>query len=472
MALLLAAALALRLYGLGNGLWYDEILTNVTYTRMPYAEIITTYESENQHFLYTLMAHASAQVFGDTPAALRLPAVLFGVGSLWALYLLGRQVAGQREAFLATALLTFTYSHVWFSQNARGYSGLLFWSLLSSWLLLRALAEGQARLWLFYAVAAALGMYTHFTMIFVIAGQALWALLRLVRPRAGEKPAWAAAAAGLVGAGLLTALLYGPVLPQLLGGMGREVSEVEAWKNPLWTLLELVQGMQLGFGSGFVAVGALVVGGAGLLSFARSKPVVVFLLVVPAVVGAAVVIVMGHHLWPRFFFFAFGFAALVAVRGTSLVGQWLGRFVSRPRLSSEVWGTLVCLALIAASATSLRWVYLPKQDYEGAMAYVDANSQPGDHIVTAGLAGFVYSRYYLRDWSEVETGAALAAQRAQAPRTWLLYTFPPVLEAVSPDVMAAVRTDCQSSKEFWGTVGSGNIYVCLFAGSAQTGAGR
>ena len=78
-------------------------------------------------------------IFGDGPAALRLPAVLFGVASIAALYLFARRVTTVREALVAAALMTVSYHHIWFSQNARGYSALLFWTLVSSWLFARAL---------------------------------------------------------------------------------------------------------------------------------------------------------------------------------------------------------------------------------------------------------------------------------------------------------------------------------------------
>jgi uncharacterized membrane protein len=59
-------------------------------------------------------------LFGDSGAALRLPAALFGVASLGAVYALGREVVGRREGLLAALALAFSYQHVWFSQNARG----------------------------------------------------------------------------------------------------------------------------------------------------------------------------------------------------------------------------------------------------------------------------------------------------------------------------------------------------------------
>ena len=158
---MLLVALALRLYGLNSGLWYDEILTSINYARMPFGEIIATYDSQNQHFFFSLLSRASTLIFGESAWALRLPAVVFGVASIWALYLLGREVGSETEALLSAALLTFSYHHVWFSQNARGYTGLLFWAILSSWYFLRGLREGRSRLWVLYAGAAALGIYTH-----------------------------------------------------------------------------------------------------------------------------------------------------------------------------------------------------------------------------------------------------------------------------------------------------------------------
>src|SRR5512133_3189775 len=78
---LLGCAFALRMYKLDAGLWYDAVLTYVGYARMPFGEILTTYNNENQHFVFTLLAHACFVVFGEGAWALRLPAALFGVAS-------------------------------------------------------------------------------------------------------------------------------------------------------------------------------------------------------------------------------------------------------------------------------------------------------------------------------------------------------------------------------------------------------
>jgi mannosyltransferase len=115
LAGILATALGLRLHRLGEGLWYDEINVRVLYMGMSFGEILTTYQSESQHFPFTLLARACFALFGEGPASLRLPAALFGAGSVAALYLLARQVTSPREALLSAGLLTVSYHHVWFS---------------------------------------------------------------------------------------------------------------------------------------------------------------------------------------------------------------------------------------------------------------------------------------------------------------------------------------------------------------------
>src|SRR6185436_4222115 len=126
MAGLSVLAFALRLPGLNSCMWLDEILTMVRFARPPAWQILTTFPDQNQHMLYSLLAHGSISLFGDQVWALRLPSVFFGVASIWALFLLGRKLIGEKQALAASALMTVSYHHIWFSENARGYMGLLF----------------------------------------------------------------------------------------------------------------------------------------------------------------------------------------------------------------------------------------------------------------------------------------------------------------------------------------------------------
>ncbi len=460
LTVILFLGFALRLYALNSGLWYDEILTYIKYATKPFGEIVSTYDSQNQHPFYSLLAHASFSIFGESAWALRLPAVLFGIGSIWVLYLFGREVSDTREAILATALLAFSYHHIWFSQNARGYTGLLFWTLLASWLFLRGLRETRPALWLLYASSAALGVYTHMTMLFVVIGHFLIYLMTLYTRRKAIWPSrWNGLVLGFSLAAFLTFQLHALVLPQIFDGTLTKVSSVTAWKNPLWTLIEVAKGMQMNFASNIAAFAALLVFGAGALSYTRTRPVILQLLLIPALLCAAMVIAMEHHLWPRLFFFTMGFGVLVIVRGTTFFGEMVARLLRLKHPQSVTIGTVMCASLILLSAISIPFVYGPKQDYLGALTFITERKNPDDTVVTVGLATFPYKSFYRVEWEAAESSEAVKTIRSRAKRTWLVYTFPIHLRSVYPKIVNGIRSHFQLVKIFPGTVRGGDIYV-------------
>lgn len=70
--------------------------------------------------------------FGESGWALRLPAALFGIASVVMVYVLAARYLSRVEAWVATAVIATSYHHVWFSQNARGYTLIGFLTLLST----------------------------------------------------------------------------------------------------------------------------------------------------------------------------------------------------------------------------------------------------------------------------------------------------------------------------------------------------
>lgn len=462
---LLGVGALLRIINLNSGLWYDEVTTLLEFVRPPVGQIITSFSTDNQHALYSLLAHYSIGIFGESPWALRLPAVLFGLGSLWALYGLGRVIAGRREAILATALLTVSYHHIWFSQNARGYTGLLFWTLLGTWLLIVGLQSGRRRHWLGYVLAMTLAIYTHLAAVFVVLSHAIvygWLLARSENRTAhgGWRPLWAFA---LVGS--LSFQLYALALPQAIGSVVDDGTTVPSdWTNPLWTLAETLRGLQVGFAGVGALIAAALLFGSGLLSYLRENRTVVALLILPGLLGAIAIVLLQHNFWPRFFFYALGFAVLIAVRGAMVFGKIAAQIIApeadRAPLARGIGTALACM-LVLLSASSLGFNYrYPKQDYLGALAYLEEWRQPGEPVVTVGLASVPYRRYYAPELEQVTTLEQLEAVRARGRATWLLYTFPIYMKAHYPDILAAIKNDFIVMEKFPGTVGDGTIYVC------------
>jgi mannosyltransferase len=465
---ILLTALLLRLYNLNFGMWFDEILTYVYYMDRSLGEIITTYSDQNNHLLYNILARISFFMFGASVWSLRLPAVLFGVASIWAIYVLSCDLGYRREGLLSAGLLTFSYHHVWFSQNARGYTGLLFWTIFSSWLLLRALREGKLQLWMLYATSVALGAYTHITMVVVVIGQFVVYLITVFRRSQNSRPEWwIGGVVGFVLAGIITFQLYAFLLPQILNWRSSTLPPwqgrvmVAAWRDPVWMLLELIGGMNITFGSIILVIVAIFVFGVGIRDFLRKEPSVVWLLFVPVLIGLTVIMVIGSTLFPRFFFFALGFGVLIVIRGTVLAGEVIGRFLCLDFAKRYSLGIFLCVGLISVSAISVPLAYAPKQDYEGALQFVEGKKQPGDVVVTFGLTALPYESFYKVDWKEIRALEDLKMVRSLAKRTWLVYTMPTLVESASPEIMNSIRRDFSLVKEFPGTLNGGSIFVCL-----------
>ncbi len=458
------SGLLLRLPRLGEGLWFDEIQTLVEYVRLPLARIVTTFDSQNQHLLYTVAAHASVAWFGESAWALRLPAVLFGVASLWAVWRFGRLVADRREALLAAAFLAASYHHVWFSQNARGYTGLLLWSLLGSLAFLRLLAGRyrDARGWVAgYAGAMALAVYTHATAALVLAAHAV--VLAGLLARAGSEARWSggggrAPLVAIVLAGSLSLLLYAPVVPQLLETLLAPPSggATIAWQSPLWLAGEALGGLAHGLpgGWGAVGVGGLVVA-AGVASYARQSGTVLTVMLLPPLATLAAIVALGHNLWPRFFFFAAGFGALIAVRGICTLARALW-----PRRGPLFASVTVGLGVLASGLTVPR-AWGPKQDYEGAARFLQAALGPADAAVVVDLTDYPYRRYYGGPWIAVAGAGELEALERTHLHTWLVYTFPVRLAAVHPDIWARLAERYERVAVFPGTVGGGDIVIMV-----------
>ena len=454
---ILLAALAVRLVDLGSGLWLDEITTVVEYVRRPFVAIVTDYASDNNHLLYSVLVRATMSVFGESAFTLRLPAAVMGVASIWAAYAFTVRVGSRQEGLLVAAFLALSFHHVWFSQNGRGYTGLMLFTILSSSAFLDLVGEEDekaARRAAFrYGILAALGAYMHLTGVFPMAAQGLVGLALLFRKRV-RHARWVVV--GLLSAGVITFALYAPVLPQLLGSLlGEKVSGPQSeWQGIGWFVAELLGGLARGLPGGWIALaGGAALGLFGVVGVLRRTPAAAMLMILPGVLGLVVLLATGRNLWPRFFFFVGGFAVLIAVRG---VGDAL-RVVLGPR--AERVAVLVLGFAAVGSGILVPRAWGPKQDYRAAVEYIGGPSAPDEIVVVTGLATAPYHQYYGVSWPVVETLADLRAVEADYPKVRVVLTFPIQIEAAQPELHAHLEERYDEAAAFPGTVGSGEVFV-------------
>lgn len=465
LALIVVLGAALRVHFLDSALWYDEMVTLVESVRMPLQTLLTQFPSNNNHVLYSVLGRVSIVAFDEQPWSLRLPAVVFGIASLPMLYLLGARVAGRFEALWATLLLAVSYHHVWFSQNARGYTILLFCALLTTHLLLQGLRDGRRSAYVAYGVVAALSAYTHLTMVLFAVGQAVVVAVTIVarEGRTFRVEHWGSPALGFALAALCTVALYAPMLVDVHAFFAREPTGA-AVATAGWAIGEMLRGLGIGYATG----GAIVVGGAlfvaGCASYYRGNRLALALFIVPAGVLFAATVLLQRPTFPRFFFFLAGFALLILVRGIVVSGQWVAERLGTDqgaRRGVRVLPVALLAGMTLVSALSLPAVYrYPKQDYGRALEYVEAAAGARDAIVVAGGgAAIPYRDFYNRPWPRLGDAAQLADVRKTHDSVWLVYTFRRYIEALEPELLRAIVADCEVARTFPGTVAGGEVVI-------------
>lgn len=478
LAVVVLVAAGLRLYRIGADLWLDEITPILFYGHMSPLEVIASYSRSNNHLLNTLLVQLSTWLFGEGEWAVRLPAVLFGIGTIPVLYWIAR-LGLTRWASLASALLLATsYHHVFFSQNARGYASYLFFSLLATGLLIRALQQDRPRLWAVYVLATVLNFASLLISGFVFAAHLLVGLIALlVLRRRGRSPApMARRLTGVFAlAGFMGFQLYALVLPDIYSVIQKTYTSPSTGFTPFSSefLGELARGISAGFGTGLLlgALPFLLMAGYGFWSLLHRQWALAAALGLALALGAALLIGRGLTFSPRFFILALPLAILSAVQGVYTGVEWLSRSLKweRTDFAGARLATPLVVLIAAASGVSLqRYFEVPKQPYRASLQYVEAARQPDGAVIVLHLAEKGY-RYYGRkaniqegkDYFFVRTEEALeevlASQRSR--NIYVVTTFPRALRMALPELNDRLQAEWELSRDFSATVGDGGIQV-------------
>ena len=166
--LLAILAFALRVYQLdAKSLWFDEShslnrasldLLSIASGKQIWGDAVGR---DRTHVpLYFFLLHLLIKLAGDSDFTLRFLSVIFGVLIVPLVYLMGKKLCHARIGVWAALLATFSPFYLWYSQEARMYTLLVFLGLLSIYCLLRAMAEHKAGWYAAYAVTATAMLYT------------------------------------------------------------------------------------------------------------------------------------------------------------------------------------------------------------------------------------------------------------------------------------------------------------------------
>jgi uncharacterized membrane protein len=397
LAILLMAVLT-RSYHLGHlGFWYDEGAS--AYMAEAVRAQVWTNDVHPPLYIAVLAAWGS---IADDDVWLRWLSVVLGVATVAVVYALGGALLTRSAGLWAAALLSVTYFHVKYSQEARMYAlmGLLFATAL--WGLVVTVRQQRRSGWIVYGAAGALLMYSHAIGALYVTTLAL--LFPLLAPRLADWRSWRpwVIANGVIG------ILFVPWLVFMI----RRASDVRSWippgdaEPPFISTLQLLTVSAIPPLSGVLQSRLGVVAPAGLgrwvwfvpmltvtawlvARMARRDPRMLRLLLLayalPIALLSAVSAIVAPVLIPRVLL-------PVVVPVVVLVGSGVEYLSRRRVLNHAVLGALTALLLLATLCFH-RWAI--KEEWREASRYL--GQQVGrEHLVLLDVDGRWVPPYLLR----------------------------------------------------------------------------
>jgi len=370
-----------RLFHLGTkSLWLDEGAT-VTLARMAWPHFVHVWwygEASFQGAFFLLMR--GWLHLGQSEAWLRLPAAVFGIASIPLLYLVARKLVGFRPALASTAILAFSPTHVYYSQEARSYTMTILLLLMSTWFFVRAVEQNHESDWILWTIFSALAVYSHYFAAPALVAQACSLFFRRKPARWGR----------LIVHGLIILAIAAPGLTYVLRVPPQAMTFPWMPKPTPKQLLHLAFFLG-GSGEKFVVTAILWVAGALAIRRERdskttpdsfwSGMLVLSWAVVPIALNGFVSLL--HPVFvQRYMIFSLPAAVMLAGRGTTA-------------LSKRHVGLCLVIALCLTSIpTIVRGYHKPREDWREATNVILTSAQAGDAVVIYPFYAIVTFDYY------------------------------------------------------------------------------
>ena len=384
VVLVIALAAVLRLYHLGTeSLWIDEGYSLRDASNIGSMTAVRP--------LYFYMLHFWMK-FGHSEAWLRLPSVIFGIGSAALLYAAARRIYGHKVGLIASLLLAISPLHINHSQEVRMYSLTTFLVIAEVIFFMRYVDTGRAR---YIAGCLALSAAAFLVFPLTVLMLAVFNLfsLGLLRQRRVTSLKWYASQ-------FVIGLAAIPLSPQFIRVI-QEYGEAWTWRIPRPGVLDLIWATR-DFNLWRIPVdnhGGILIGGAyavfvlalaayGAVSVYKGArwqtSLVVLWLAVPMVIMAVVSNTLANLWLVRYMIYASpAFYILTALGLASIQKRW-------------VFGLMVAVVMflpVVRIGTYYGRIHRP--EWRQAVAYVEGHLQKGDTIAVYRYGNrYVFDYYY------------------------------------------------------------------------------
>src|SRR3989344_764096 len=111
--IVLILAVVLRLVSLNQSLWLDEAINVNVAQVLSLKRLILDYSLGDFHPpLYNAVLYFWIKVFGSSEIATRMPSVIFAIGNILTVYLIGKKLFGRKTGLIAATLLSTAPLHI------------------------------------------------------------------------------------------------------------------------------------------------------------------------------------------------------------------------------------------------------------------------------------------------------------------------------------------------------------------------
>jgi len=371
LLVLIFIAAVLRLYALDlSPLWLDEALT-YRWSLHPFSEywgLIST-GGEVSPPLFYWMEYAMLS-FGHTEITLRLLPAVFGILTVPVVYYLGSYAVDRNAGLLAAALIAFSPFHLFYSQEARMYSLMLFFLACALLFFFRAVKEEDVRWWLVFGLFSGLAFWTHFYSGLLIAGVYIWHLGMSLKRKVKLSQ--------LKGVACSLAILVALCLPLLvisLGSMVRMTSRAPTWGNRGFEVLTTTLSHFSGYSAPIAVIFiALFFIGMYMIWLTKQDTCSLFAWLFILFLGGNVALSYFMPMAPRYFI------GILPVFFIGIASSYLAltRFVPDRRI---IYLCLVLIVLVSVPGLLHHYTVVEKEDWRYVSDLLAQSTRPGDTVV-------------------------------------------------------------------------------------------
>jgi len=413
------------MHHMSHSVWYDESQTHFIARQATLRDVTAQAMTERPYPpLFFFAVHYSLRL-RDDEIGLRLPAAIFGVLAVGAVFLAGSTLVDVLTGAIAAFLFVLTPGAFRYFVDGNAYTLLMLASALSTAFLWKAAHSDRTRDWVCYSACALLGLGTHTLFIFHVGAQLLACVFLRVhaRPVTRSFRRLAAVSGFLIGITLLWALYFaraGGQAPPLHPSRVLELSTVISMVGMLAGPQSFGQLTQLGLWGALLAIG-------GVALYRNSRRAFWSIAIMVGVPLVSVPLFVKMTLPYVAYRYGLGIFPLTCVAAACAWKLWPQRL---PRAGAIALILAYCAFGVGyiASAGPNAFGY---QDWRSAVRYVTDRFTAGDLVVLPGQYGRLPFSYYWRGPEPMQPrqspeaigdslAKVLATRNATAPRAWVL----------------------------------------------------